>query len=361
MDDPHIDEALGAASGMRMGEYCGARAVAAHGDANANFLALRDGCGIVNMTWRKRLRLTGEDRVRWLNGMVTNNIRDLAPGHGAYAFFLNPQGKIQADMYCFNRGEDLLIETDSSQVEGLKAAFEKYIIMDDVEVADGLHPMISGFIGPKAADVLAELVPGSNVHDLAPLELRIAAHNELTFEIVRLDGAVTPQFEVSMSTADGQPREDLLRIKPPQASSFAGYEAVEMLRIWSGRPRFGQDIRERDLPQETGQDRALNFTKGCYVGQEIVERIRSRGAVHRVFAGFAFESGPPQPGEKITVEGKEAGEITSSATLPGDEGPPLVALGYIRREFSKPETVVQAGSISGRVAKPPFVYVKANT
>src|SRR5512141_1744492 len=110
MGDPNIDEAL-RDGGARMGEYCGASAVAAHGDLNQNFLALRDGCGIVSMTWRKRLKLTGEDRVRWLNGMVTNNIRDLAPGYGVYAFFLNPQGKIQADLYCFNRGEDLLIET----------------------------------------------------------------------------------------------------------------------------------------------------------------------------------------------------------------------------------------------------------
>src|SRR5579859_3157510 len=135
MGDPNIDEEFRKA-GVRMGEYCGASAVAAHGDVNANFQALRTTCGIVSATWRKRLALTGADRVRWLNGMVTNNIRDLAPGHGVYAFFLNPQGRIQADMSCFNRGDDLLIETDASQFEGLRAAFDKFIIMDEVEVAD---------------------------------------------------------------------------------------------------------------------------------------------------------------------------------------------------------------------------------
>src|ERR1041385_91339 len=164
MDDPHIDEALGAAPGMRMGEYCGARAVAAHGDVNANFLALRDGCGIVNMTWRKRLILTGEDRVRWLNGMVTNNIRDLAPGHGVYAFFLNPQGRIQADMYCFNRGADLLIETDASQVTGLKAAFEKFIIMDDVEVADPESVTKLVLAGPKSLESVGNIF-GKKIED----------------------------------------------------------------------------------------------------------------------------------------------------------------------------------------------------
>src|SRR5512133_2898685 len=121
MGDVKLDEKR-EASGERMGEYCGASAVATYGDVAAEFGALQTGAGIARLTWRKRLKLTGEDRVRWLNGMVTNNVRDLAPGHGVYAFFLNPQGRIQADMYCFNRGDDLLIETDASQVEGLRSA-----------------------------------------------------------------------------------------------------------------------------------------------------------------------------------------------------------------------------------------------
>jgi aminomethyltransferase len=356
MGDVKQDEKL-RASGERMGEYCDASAVATYGDVAAEFGALQTGAGIVSLVWRQRLKLTGEDRVRWLNGMVTNNIRDLAPGQGVYAFFLNPQGRIQADMYCFNRGEDLLIETDASQAPGLHGLFEKFIIMDDVEVAEAEKVTKLLLAGPKSPEIVAGIF-GKEIAEMACLEFRAATYAGAAVTVVRLDDTCTPQFEFWIANEQAA---ELWKALASAGAKPVGYEALEMLRIWSGRPRFGQDIRERDLPQETGQERALNFTKGCYVGQEIVERIRSRGAVHRVFAGFAFESGPPEVGSKISVEGKEAGEITSVATLPGDEGPPLIGLGYIRREFSKPETPVLAGGIAGRVARAPFVYVKANS
>lgn len=356
MGDAKLDEQR-KAWGERMGEYCGASAVATHGDTSAEFRALRTGAGIVSLTWRKRLKIAGSDRVRWLNGMVTNNIRDLAAGRGVYAFLLNPQGRIQADMYCFNRGEDLLVETDASQADSLRAAFDKYIIMDDVEVAEAETVTKLLVAGPKVPQIVADVL-GSSARDLGALEFRAVTHAGVPLTAVRLDDALTPQFEVWVAN---QHAADLSKALAAAGATPVGFEALEMLRIWSGRPRFGQDIRERDLPQETGQERALNFSKGCYVGQEIVERIRSRGAVHRIFAGFAFESGPPEVGSKISVDGKEAGEITSVATLPGDEGPPLVGLGYIRREFSNPDTVVHAGPVAGRVAKPPLEYVNGNT
>jgi aminomethyltransferase len=110
-----------------------------------------------------------------------------------------------------------------------------------------------------------------------------------------------------------------------------------LCRISRGIPQFGVDIRDRDLPQETGQSRALNFTKGCYLGQEIVERIRSRGAVHRQFTAFQVEGALPEPGAKIVAEEKEVGEITSSAILPLPSGDRAVALGYLRREAAAKE------------------------
>src|ERR1700746_1911393 len=103
------------------------------GQFRREFHALVSGCGIYRVD-RAHIALTGSDRVRWLNGMVTNNIRDLAVGHGVYAFLLNPQGKIQSDLYAFNRGESLVVETDASQVETVLQIFDRYIIMDDVEV-----------------------------------------------------------------------------------------------------------------------------------------------------------------------------------------------------------------------------------
>ena len=138
-----------------------------------------------------------------------------------------------------------------------------------------------------------------------------------------------------------------------------GFEALEVHRIESGIPAYGIDIRDRDLPQETEQERALNFNKGCYIGQEIVERIRSRGAVHRKFTGFVL-NGTVATGSKVVSNGKEVGEITSIAELPiaGDK---RIALGYIRREVGTPGREVMVGSIGATVVQLPLTQeVSAN-
>jgi aminomethyltransferase len=130
--------------------------------------------------------------------------------------------------------------------------------------------------------------------------------------------------------------------------------ALELLRIAAGVPRYGQDIRERDLPQETEQQRAVHFSKGCYIGQEIVERIRSRGNVHRKFTGFEVQGPLPALGTKIQVDARDIGEITSVASLPFAAGERAVALGYIRREIAIPGRQFQVGSTQLSIASLPF-------
>ena len=133
-----------------------------------------------------------------------------------------------------------------------------------------------------------------------------------------------------------------------------GTEALELWRIAAGLPRYGQDIRERDLPQETEQHQALDFSKGCYVGQEIVERIRSRGQVHRKFTGFRLE-GAAAPGTKLQAEGKDVGELTSVASLPQSNGSrQTIALGYVRRELTLSGKELKAGETAVTVAELPF-------
>jgi folate-binding protein YgfZ len=136
-----------------------------------------------------------------------------------------------------------------------------------------------------------------------------------------------------------------------------GTAALDRLRIAAGIPRYGVDIRERDLPQETEQERALNFSKGCYVGQEIVERIRSRGQVRRKFSGFEIGGQLPAPGSKILLDGKEVGEITSAASLPTAGDDRRLGLGYIRREAATPGKQVDAGGSAAVVAHLPFKNV----
>jgi len=345
-------EGLGANfPGYATGEYLGATTAARFGDPQAEFAPLR-GCAVYDLGYRAKISLTGGDRVRWLNGMVTNNIRDLAAGHGVYAFLLNPQGHILGDLFAYNRGESITVDTDLSQVEKILATFDHYIIMDDVSVANLSEQLTAlGIGGPKARDVMRKA--GIEIPDLQPLQLHdIQCDCEcgcLNCTIVRTDAA-TESYEIWLGTAYVRPLWNSL---VAAGASPAGFEALELHRIVSGVPRYGVDIRERDLPQETEQTRALNFNKGCYIGQEIVERIRSRGAVHRKFSGFLAEGNETiAAGMKIVVGEKEVGEITSSATIHTGSGK-TVALGYIRREAGIPGREVLIGGAKASVVSLP--------
>lgn len=339
-----------------MGERRRASAATDFGDVRAEFNALISGCGAYDLGWRTRVTLTGGDRVRWLNGMVTNNVRDLAVGSGLYAFLLNPQGHILADLYIYNRGESLVVDTDQSQLEKVLAIFDKYIIMDDVEVVKGGDkPTAIGIAGPQAEKMLRD--SELEFPQLQPLQFVDLNWRQIGLTLVRGDRMGVDSFELWLAPADTASVLDAL---VRAGAKPVGTAALELLRIAAGIPRYGQDIRERDLPQETEQRRAVHFSKGCYIGQEIVERIRSRGNVHRKFTGFLIEGPLPAPGTKLQAEGKDIGEITSPASLPIGDGQLLVALGYIRREIATPGRQVEAGNAKARVANLPFAEVFKN-
>jgi folate-binding protein YgfZ len=318
--------------GANPSEHSGATTAPDFGDTRAEFHALLSGCGLYDLSWRAKIAVTGGDRVRWLNGMATNNVRDLAPGHGVYAFLLNAQGRIQADLYAFQRGDSLLVDTERGQREKVLQLFDRYIIADDVEIADVSDTLTAvGLTGPESRDVLERA--GIAVPDLAHLQFAdvVGQHacQQKTVTLLRSGEEVRESWQVWIAPEHaGKLWDALLKA----GARPIGTTALNLFRISRGIPQFGVDIRERDLPQETGQTRALNFTKGCYLGQEIVERIRSRGAVHRQFTAFVAEGTLPEPGAKIVVNEKEAGEITSSAILPLPGGDRSVALGYLRRE-----------------------------
>lgn len=320
------------------------------GEMRAEFSQLVSACGVFSLNDRAKISLIGGDRVRWLNGMVTNNVRDLAVGSGLYAFLLNPQGHILGDLYGFNRGDSLLVDTAQSQLEKMLATFEHYIIMDDVEVTNLNQAMTSiGVAGPKARAALH--AAGFEFANLEPLHFIDITWQNIPLTVVRNDNPNVECHELWL------PRDRYIQVW--DALTGSGFKAVsaaavELLRVACGIPRYGQDIRERDLPQETEQQRALHFSKGCYIGQEIVERIRSRGNVHRKFSGFEVQGPLPASGAKIQADGKDVGEVTSAACLPAPDGDHAVALGYLRREIAIPGKEVRAGEARLSVANLPF-------
>ncbi len=343
---------------MRSSEYRGAETAASFSDAQGEFDALQRGCGVYDLGFRARISLAGGDRARWMNGMVTNNIRDLAKGWGVYAFLLNPQGRILGDMLVFNDGETLTVETDRSQVEKILATFDHYIIMDDVEVANISDNWTAlGAAGPRARAVLN--AAGIEVPGMEPLQTHAARCNCdcgcVQCTVVRGEDPQYESYEIWLAPKDVYATWQAL---VSAGAAPVGSEALEIQRIGAGVPLYGVDIRERDLPQETEQVRALNFNKGCYVGQEIVERIRSRGNVHRKFTGFVLEASADIAAEaKIVAGEKEVGEITSVALLPLASGERKVALGYIRREVGTPGREVMIGGVKATVAQLPLEAV----
>jgi folate-binding protein YgfZ len=318
------------ASGGKPGEYCGVQTPSVFSDVNAEFRALTTTCAIYDLGCRAKIVVTGEDRQRWMNGMVTNNIKDLPLNRGNYNFLLSPQGRIQGDLSVYNRGEYLLVDTDRSQLENILKIFDHYIIMDDVEVTDAADKITAiGLRGPRSRDVLKQA--GIERPELPAMQVADATWNGIGVSVIRVEGHGIDSYEVWASPANIAQVWDALI---GAGASAAGTDALEKLRVASGLPKYGIDIRERDLPQETGQERALNFTKGCYVGQEIVERIRSRGNVHRTFKGFLLTGETPEKGAKLQSDGKDVGEITSVNRIPIPNGAKelLLGLGYIRRE-----------------------------
>jgi aminomethyltransferase len=298
--------------------------------ADAPLAALLRAAAIAPLDSTGWIGVTGSDRLRWLNGMVTNHIQQLAPGAGCYNFALNAQGQIQGDLTAFLLADSILLETSRDQIAKLLTHLNRFVIMDDVELAD-LTAERHGLLiaGPRAAALLCQI--GLPDPPPTPMLMQTATWRAAAVDLIHAHSPLTPRFELwSASATIAAFSAELIAAGATPASS----EDLEQLRILEGTPRYGTDISDRNLPQETSQTRALHFTKGCYLGQEIVERIHSRGNVHRAFCGFELTGTLPPPGSILEAEGKPVGELTSIASIQlADRATPMqLALGSIRSE-----------------------------
>jgi folate-binding protein YgfZ len=340
-------------SGARLASYRGAETTAGFGDSASEFHALLSGAGVFDMSWQAKLVISGKDRTRWANGMVTNNIRDLAPDRGVYSFILTPQGRNQGDLVIYNRGDYLLATTDREQADAITAVLRRYIIMDKVEIEDISNKLASlGIGGPQTLEVLSSIAIGIDIAALQRGQVVDTVWHDVGISVVRIPHPQSKAYEIWLAPENVEKLWDALTSAGAQP---VGSDALEMYRIARCMPRYGVDLRERDLPQETGQEHALSFTKGCYIGQEIVERIRSRGNVHRTLIGLEVQGEPPPPGAKILADGKEVGEITSAARVPFADGERTLALGYLRREAANPGATVKVGEQRATVHALPFL------
>ena len=289
--------------------------------------ALANGAAGHDLGWLKRVAVRGEDRFRWLSGMVTNNVNDLGQNAGAWNLVLNAQGRIQGDLTLWREGDQLELEIAADQYERLLAHFDRFIIMDDVELVPISGDAALGLTGPAANDVLARV--GLPVLS-EPMTMTRVEWNGMDLRIAREYGAVAAHYVLRAPEAQLGKLWMYLRTA---GATPVGSASLEAFRIAEGIPAYGIDMAERDLPQETSQMRALNFSKGCYLGQEIVERIRSRGNVHRHLRQLELFGPVPAAGVELGLAGDTvAGKITSAAELQLDSGSRAFGLAMIRAD-----------------------------
>lgn len=290
--------------------------------------ALARGAAAHDLGWMRRVSVRGKDRFRWLSGMVSNGVKDLRENGGAWNFVLNAQGRIQGDLTVWRQGDELELEVAADQYEKLIAHLDHFIIMDDVDLvtADPATETAVGLAGRQACDVLARM--GLPIPEEQMTGLRLE-WNGIDLRIRHSYGALVDHFELWTPQAG---LAVLWRALSTAGARPVGVMALEAFRIAEGIPVYGIDMVERDLPQETSQMRALHFNKGCYLGQEIVERIRSRGNVHRHLRQFELEGPLPTAGTDLALENASVGHITSSAELPLDGKTRCFALAMVRSE-----------------------------
>jgi folate-binding protein YgfZ len=310
----------------------------------AELNSLLHSAGVSDLGWRGKIQVKGGDRLRWLNGMVSNTVQSLPEGQGNYSFLLNAQGRIQGDCYVYRRSGDLLLDTTVDQVSALMQHLDHFVIMDDVELADVSADWTAlSLSGPRAPQVLATLGlapanPGENAH------MTHSLIGEVPCMVIAAPQILVPRYELWFAPEHVLAVWDTLQAAGAEPCGFA---ATEALRVLERIPLYGVDLYDRDLPQETGQARALNFNKGCYLGQEIVERIRSRGKVNRQFQQFELSSLPPSLPVELFTNGQPVGRVTSAASLSSAGQPDVLALGFIRVEvLERGESITYDGGVA---------------
>lgn len=277
------------------------------------------GAALIDLSSRGRIRVTGEDRARLLHAMTTNHVEQMKPGDGIYVFFLNAQGRILADAYLLCFEDHFLLDTEPETRRPIMEHLDRYIIADDVTLEDVTEQTFClGLEGPKASEVAARCGLPAPHHRFSHLrwdDLFAAAISATGTHGVRIYGAL-------------QSKDEAITAMEGAGAIAASAEDAETVRIENFVPKYGCEITEHTLPQETQQMHAIHFQKGCYLGQEIVERIRSRGHVNRLLMGFRIEPpiAAPPAGTKLLLEGKPAGEVTSSTV--SDEA--VFGLAYVR-------------------------------
>jgi len=340
--------------GARFGEADGHLVPFHYGDARGEYGAVRERAGGIDRSHRGTIQATGRDRAAFLNGMLSNDIKALAPGQGCPAAFLDAHGKIVSLLTVHCLADRLLLETDHSLVATTLATLDRFLFSERVELEDGsgLERLLT--VAGPAARAAVEKALEATVPDLPLWHHALVSVDGLDVRVVRSEGTGEEEYDLWVATG-GLPH--LWQRLVAAGTHPVGREAWNILRVEAGVVWHGVDVDATTLLLEAPLGQTYSVTKGCYIGQEVVARITYRGHVNRKIVGFELsDAGIPAPGDRVVVEGNEVGRITSAVVSPAlGRG---LALGFVRREHWEPGTAVEvvgeAGALSARVAALPF-------
>ena len=304
------------------------------------YRALTEGCGLVDRAGRGRLALTGADRRTFLHGQISQDTETLEPGHGRYAALLTHKGKMLSDLRVLDVGDELLLSCERAGLQELFNMIRRYKLGADVELHKRTVEMGElSLIGPEARRVAGadELGPGE--HD--NVRATVGEHDVI---LVATDLGVDV-------FCDAEATEGVRGALLAAGAVAVTEAAAELVRVESGRPRYGVDLDDNVIPQEAGlNDRAVSFTKGCYVGQETVARLFYRGKPNRHLRGLKL-SAEVEPGTTLLLGDKEVGRLTSVAISPA-HGP--IGLALVRRQAEPGSTIAAGEDATAEVVELPF-------
>ena len=350
-------------AGARFDELNGVELVSHYSaGASSEYEALTRAVVILDLTFRSRICLTGADRTRFLHGQVTNDVNKLKPGQGCYAALVTAKGKIESDFNIYCLENELLLDFEPGLAQHVIARFEKFIIADDVQAIDvSADYGVLSVQGPFSDAVLKEFAPGL-VLPASSLSFTKFDGSGQECYCMNVSRAGLPGFDLFLPMAGmADSLQKLKLIAGKHQGQLCGWDALEIARIEAGIPRFGKDMDETNLASEAGiEARAISYSKGCYIGQEVISRIRAFGQVAKALRGLRLPTDAaslPAKGDKIFAGDKEVGYITSATRSPILQTG--IALGYVRKEHNAEGTqlVVAAGDakIPAQIVSLPFV------
>jgi folate-binding protein YgfZ len=354
-----LDTPLAAAharAGAKIGVWFGCALPDTFGDAAEEFRQARESVALIDKNYRAYLSFTGPDRVRYLNAVLTNDIKGLSAGQGNVSLLLNPQGHILAELETYAFADGLVCVSYAMIRERLVEVLNKFIIMDDVTLTDKTESFGTlALEGPKAAAVVRE-VSGVAIGTLGELSSTDSTVGAVPCRIVKRSPGGVAGAEFVLEREKLVPLwEILLGATQKHGGGPMGCAALSGLRLAQGVPWFGYDFGEKQIPHEAGlQDSHISYTKGCYTGQEIVERVRSRGQANRQRVGLVFSGeAVPEAGTPLMMEGKEVGFLTRVAKAWDCVPARVLGMGYVRREAGGLGTVLQWANGTATVTQLP--------